>query len=315
MIAAAGEEGGRNGAAPEDRLSQAHSPDFVAAWRSVYCDVYGWRQEGRFAVVPSLLGAPVYACVPGLDYSDLTAAEAQALAREMAGRSFNIRALTAIPEALPPGAPAVLKVDLAAFGHDRKAVWKQVLNRSARRGIERARKAGLRVSEEAGPAAVKTFSGLLFAALSRHGAPIMPVALFESVIDEFDARILVVRNGADGEALASLLWLRDGRIAWVPWSGMRLDPDGSGDLLFWTMMEQALNEGADIVDFGRSAVGDGVCRFKQKFGAVPVPVLWLSDKRTEPYRRYALAQRLWRRLPKAVIAGLGPRLCRYLADY
>ena len=307
--------GDRNGGAPEDRLCQGHGPDFVAAWRSVFCDVYGWRQDGPFAVVPSLAGPPVYACLPGLGYSDLTAAEAQALARDMAGRPFNIRALAAAPAAPPPGAPAVFRVDLAAFGHERKAVWEQALNRNARKAVRRARKAGLRVSEEAGPAAVKAFFGLLSATLARHGAPAPPMALFESLIDALDARIVVVRNGPDGEALASLLWLRDGRLAWVPWSGSRLGPDNPGDLLFWTMMEHALDEGVDVVDFGRSPAGDGTCRFKQKFGAVPVPVLWLSDKRIDPYRRYATAQRLWRRLPKVVTAGLGPRLCRYLADY
>ena len=48
-------------------------------------------RAGRFAVVPSLLGGPPLAYLPGLNYSDLIAVEA----REMAGRSFNIRALTA----------------------------------------------------------------------------------------------------------------------------------------------------------------------------------------------------------------------------
>ena len=310
------EEGDRNGGSPAGRLSQGLGPDFIAAWRSVFCDIYGWRQEGRFAVVPSLLGSPVYACLPGLSYCDLTATEAQELAREMAGRSFNIRALAATPGAPPPGAPAVFRVDLAAFGHDRKSVWEQSLNRDARKAVKRARKAGLRASEEAGPVAVKAFFGLLSATLARHGAPVPPVALFETLIGELDARILVVRNGSDGEALASLLWLRDGRLAWSSWSGgTRRCPDKPGDLLLWAMMEHALNEGVDVVDFGRSSVGDGVCRFKQKFGAVPVPVLWLSDKRIDLYRRYATAQRLWRRLPKVVTAGLGPRLCRYLADY
>ena len=47
-------------------LSVRHSPDFVAAWRSVFCIVYRWRQDGgRFAMVPSLLGSPVFAYLPG----------------------------------------------------------------------------------------------------------------------------------------------------------------------------------------------------------------------------------------------------------
>ena len=298
----------------DSRLTTGHSPGFVAAWRSAFCEVYRWRREGRFAVVPSLFGAPVFAYLPGLNYSDLDAAEARGFARGMAGCSFNIRALTAPPGALPPGAPAVLRLDLAAFGHDREAVWERALNGATRTAVRRARKAGLGVSEETGPAAVTAFLRLLSVTLARHGSPIMPAALFEALMDALDARILVVRR-ADGEALASLLWLRDGPLAWVPWSGSLPSADCPGNLLFWTLTEQALNEGVDIVDFGRSSTGDGSHRFKRGFGAVPIPVLWLSDKPADLYRRYAPAQKLWRALPNLVTGNLGPQLCRYLADY
>ncbi len=298
----------------DGRLIAGHSPGFVSAWRSVYRDVYRWRQEGRFALVPSLLGAPVFAYLPGLNYADLSAAEARGLAREMAGHSFNIRTLTAPQGELPYGAPAVLRLDLAAFGHDRESVWELALSRAARKAVRRARKAGLGVSEETKPAARAAFLHLLSVTLSRHGAPMMPAALFETLIDALDARILVVRR-VGGEALASLLWLRDGPSAWVPWSGSLPSADCPGNLLFWGLIEQALAEGSDIVDFGRSPTGDGSYRFKRGFGAVPIPALWLSDKPPDLYRRYALAQKLWRTLPNFATDNLGPRLCRYLADY
>ena len=296
------------------RLISGHSSDFVAAWRSVHCDVYHWQQKDRFAVVPSLFGAPTFAYLPGLNYADLNAAQARVLAREMAGRSFNIRTLTEPQGEVPTGAPAVLRVDLAAFGHDRDAIWKQALRGAKRKAVRRARKAGLTTAEETGPAALRAFRGLLSATLVRHGAPLMPAALFDALIGEIGARILVVRNPS-GEALASLLWLRDGPLAWMPWSGSLRSAECPGDLLYWHLIEQALGEGADVVDFGRSSVGSGTCRFKQGFGAVPIPVLWLSDKPGDLYDRYALAQKLWRTLPQVVTDSLGPRLCRYLADY
>ena len=290
-----------------------HSPDCVEAWRSVSCDVYGWRREGRFAVVPSL-PRPVFGCVPGLDYTDLNAADARDLARDMAGRAFNVRALTASGgEEPPPGAPGVLRVDLAAFGRDRETVWRRALHGTKRTAVRRARNAGLRCGEEAGPAATETLFRLVSATLARLGVPIVPAAFFEGLIGALEARILVVRDRA-GEALASLLWHRDGPLALSPFVAGVRRADRSGDLLFWTLMEQALREGADIVDFGRSRVGGGSCRFKQKFGAVPVSVLWLSDRPFDLYRRYAPAQRLWRALPRVVTDRLGPRVRRRLAD-
>lgn len=298
----------------DNHLSAGHSPGFVATWRSVFCDVYRWRREGRFAVVPSLFGAPTFAYLPGLNYTDLNAAEARGLAREMASRSFNIRALMPPQGELPPGAPAVLSLDLAVFDHDREAVWERALKGVRRTTVRRARKAGLGVSEEAGPAALAAFFKLLAGNLARHGAPLMPMALFETLVNEAHARILVVRR-AGGEALASWLWFRDGPLAWVPWLGTLRSTDCPNDLLFWGLIEHALDAGVDIVDFGRSATGNGAYRFKRGFGAVPIPVLLLSDKPTDLYRRYVLAQKLWRMLPNPVTDSLGPRLCRYLADY
>ncbi len=297
-----------------DGLGAAHSPDFVAAWRSTLCSVYRWRQEGPFAVVPSIFGAPVFACVPGLNYTDLGAAEAREVAREMRGRSFNIRLLNSPPGEPPPGTPAVLRLSLRAFGHDREAVWERALKSAKRRGVRRARKAGLRVGEETGPGAVRVFRELLSVGLARHGAPVMPAALFHALVETLDARILVVRD-AGGEARAGLLWLRDGPLAWLPWMGSRPGPDKPGDLLCWGLIERALAGGADILDFGRSPTGGGVDQFKRSFGAVPVPVRWLSNRPFDHYRRYAPVQKLWRALPRTVTDRLGPRLCRRLADY
>lgn len=298
-------------------IAAGHSRDFVAAWGAVYCEVYRWRREDRFAVVPSLLGAPTFAYMPGLNYTDLDAGEAQRLAREMTGKPFNIRAL-APPSGMPPaGAPVTLRLDLRAFGHDGENVWRRALGASARRNVRRAQKAGLRVSDGTDPAAIASFHGLLSATLGRHGAPMMPKRLFEALIGTLDARVLLVRDPAGGEVLAGLVRVRDGALVWTPWVGSRprASLPGSGELLYWTLIASALDAGAAIVDFGRSPAEDGAYRFKRKFGAVPVPILWLSHRAGGLHRRYAPAQKLWRAMPNAVTNALGPPLCRYLADY
>ena len=296
-----------------ERLVVGHSPHFVAAWRSIVCGIFRWRQEGPFAVVPALWGRPVFAYLPGLDYADLNVVEARQLAREVVGRPYNIRTLSA-PEGEPPaGTPAVLRLDLAAFAHDRTALWKQSLHQSARRFIRRARRNGFEAAEGTGPAALGTFAALLSSGLARHGAPMRPTALFNALVERLGARILVVRD-ARGEALASLMWFLDGALAWAPWVGS-VRRAGAGELLLWTLIEAALDSGAEIVDFGRANVGGGPYVFKRKFGTVAVPVQWLSDKPVDLYARYALRQKLYRILPNVVSDAVGPRLCRYLADY
>ena len=294
-----------------------HGADFVAAWRSVWCGVYRWRRAGPFAVVPALFGRPVCAYLPGLSYSDLDVGAAQDLAREIPGRPFNIRTLAAPrPEGeLAPDTPVTMRIDLAAFGRAPEAVWERGLNRAARKAVRRARKAGLTAAEETGPGAIQAFYAMLRLAYARHGAPLPPPALFEALVTELGGRLLAVRNRVNGGVRAGLLWLRDGPIAWVPYSGAYHSADCPGNLLFWAVVEQAAHDGADIFDFGRSPAGSGAYRFKCNFGAKPIPVLWLSDKPVDPYHRYRVAQNLWRALPDSITDRAGPRLCRYLADY
>ena len=156
------------------RAPAGHGAEFVAAWREVYCSVYRWRREGRFAVVPSLLGRPVFSCLPGLAYTDLAPAEAEALAREMRGRAFNIRVFGTLrredaPPPPPPGSSVVMRLDLASFGHDPASVWRDALSKKTRWKVRRARRAGYTVSEESGPRAVLSLAAVLRTVLARHG--------------------------------------------------------------------------------------------------------------------------------------------------
>ena len=229
---------------------------------------------------------------------------------------FNIRALGAPgPGDPPPGSPVAQRLDLSAWGRDSGAVWSRALSRRARRSIRRAREAGYTVSEEAGASAVGVFHDLARRAFERHGSPMVPSKLFSALVSELGARILVVRDGAARRPAAALIWLRDGPLAWAPWSGALRRRDYPGSLLFWGWVETALRYGVGVVDFGRSSAGQGAYVFKRNFGATAIPLRWFSDRSADLYRRYAAAQRVWRALPRPLTRRIGPALCRYLADY
>ena len=233
-----------------------------------------------------------------------------------AGGGFHLRVLDRPEpeESLPPGVPVVSRLDLSAFGHDLDLVRRRGLRPAVRQSVRRARRR-YRVSEESGPEGFTALMAMLRLAFARHGSPLPPAALFASLRSALDGRLAVVRDRGSGEVAAAALWFRDGPLAWTPWSGMRREPDRPGALLFWSLVEQAVQAGVEVLDFGRSAMGSGCYRFKSSFGAVPVPLRWFSHRPPDLYRRYALAQRVWRALPRALTGRLGPRLCRYLADY
>lgn len=217
-------------------------------------------------------------------------------------------------EALPAGLPVVSRLDLTAFGHDPEAVWKRGLNQGARQSVRRARRR-YEASEESGPGAFGALSAMLTLAFDRHGSPLPPATLFASLLSALDGRILVVRDRGSGGVAAAALWLRDGGLGWVPWSGARRCPERPGHRLFWALVEMAAAGGVEVLDLGRSPFGGGSYRFKRQFGALPTPLLRVSDRPRNLYRRYAPAQRVWGALPRGLTGRLGPRLCRYLADY
>lgn len=307
---------GQPGGGKSGSLLRRHSPEFVAAWREIYCAVYRWRREGKWAVVPSLFGRSTLSYVPGLNSTDLVRSDAEALAREAEGRTYNIRVLGAPIAGDPPsGLPTVQRLDLSAWGRDSRTIWTRALARRARRAVCRAREAGYTVSEETGASAVGIFHRLARGAFERHGSPMVPSGLLSALTSELGARILVARESGGRRPAAALIWLRDRSLAWAPWSGALRRRDYPGSLLFWGWVERALGDGVETLDFGRSAAGQGVYVFKRNFGATAVPLLWLSDRSADLHGRYAAAQRLWRALPRPVTRRVGPALCRYLADY
>lgn len=210
------------------RAPAGHGAEFAAAWREVYCSAYRWRQEGPFAVVPSLLGRPVFSYLPGLGYTGLGPAEAEALAREAKGkkRGFNIRVFGMPRREAAGGAepPVAMRLDLASFDYDSASVWNNALSSKTRRFVRRARRAGYTVSEESGREAVLSLSAMMRTVLARNGASSPPAALFAPVAREMGGRILVVRTPR-GKVGAAAMLVMDGRLAFTPWGG----GGGNGD--------------------------------------------------------------------------------------
>lgn len=91
-------------------------------------------------------------------------------------------------------------------------------------------------------------------------------------------------------------------------------------LLYWTALKHAIEHGYARFDFGRSTRGEGTWRFKEQWGARPVPLQWhyfVRDTGPLPEisprnARYELAIRVWQKLPLAVTNLVGPRIVNNL---
>jgi FemAB-related protein (PEP-CTERM system-associated) len=152
------------------------------------------------------------------------------------------------------------------------------------------------------------------------GTPVYPKAFFADILRTFagEARIFIARIGE--AAAAGGLTLGHRRMLEIPWASSlrRYNRTGVNMLLYWKMLEHAIESGYACFDFGRSTPDSGTYRFKKQWGALPVQLhwhYWLRAGGEVPLinpanPRYGRAVAAWQRLPLPVANVLGPRIVR-----
>jgi FemAB-related protein (PEP-CTERM system-associated) len=148
------------------------------------------------------------------------------------------------------------------------------------------------------------------------GTPAYGRDFFSAVLKFFplDARIVAI-SLKDRPLAAGLIYgFRD--MLEIPWvsSDRCYNHLAANMLLYGCVLEHACKEGFRVFDFGRSSPDSGTFRFKQQWGAVPVPLYWyywLASGEALPdlsprNPRYELAIKMWKRLPLLVANQLGP---------
>ena len=152
------------------------------------------------------------------------------------------------------------------------------------------------------------------------GTPVYGRRFFETILEVFpkDARICVVYLGRQPVAAGFLYGFQN--TLEIPWASAdrrynRLSPNM---LLYSSALEYACREGFELFDFGRSTPGSGPYRFKEQWGARPVPLYWYHwsrDGRPVPdvspaNAKYDRAIQVWKRLPLSLTRLIGPSIVR-----
>ncbi len=305
------------------------------AWRGVVRRAFGHesiylmarRGDTIHGVLPlvqinSLLFGRSLTSLPFLNYGGVVAldeAAAQALADEAAKvararrcRHVELRHVARQFPALPCKQHKVtMLLDLEP------GMWEQ-LDRKVRNQIRKAQKSEL-TSEVGGAELLEEFYTVFARNMRDLGTPVYSCQLFAEVVQAFPqrARIHVVR--LHGKAIAAGLSFRSGTTIEVPWASSIRDHIAlcPNHLLYWSIIEFATESGCGRLDFGRSTPGEGTFKFKEQWGARPVPLHWEYPFTTSGVPnvhptnpKFALAVRVWQRLPLVVATRIGPRLAR-----
>jgi CelD/BcsL family acetyltransferase involved in cellulose biosynthesis len=163
----------------------------------------------------------------------------------------------------------------------REAIWKKFHKTSVQQRIRRADHMGYDTRIACGPADVDDFFRLHILNRRRLGLPPLPKALFAAMWKHlqpsgFMTLKLLIRNG---DAVASLILLHH-RRSWIA-EYTATDPkaltDNPNHHLYWHSMVDAIEDGAAVFDFGRTARDNlGLEEFKARWGALAIPLRYFQ---------------------------------------
>jgi FemAB-related protein (PEP-CTERM system-associated) len=152
------------------------------------------------------------------------------------------------------------------------------------------------------------------------GTPVYGRRFFAAILEEFpkDARVCAVYLGQQPVAAGFLYAFRD--TLEIPWasSDRRYSRLSANMLLYSAALDYACRQGFSTFDFGRSSPGGGTYRFKEQWGARPVPLHWYHWSRdgrpvldvSPGNPHYAAAVSMWKKLPLSLTRLIGPSIVK-----
>lgn len=157
--------------------------------------------------------------------------------------------------------------------------------------------------------------------MRRLGSINYPYAFFEVLQRRFGGRawVTVAFSGERPVTGVFSLVFRETLLPYVMGTDERVTSDGAANWLYWCLMERAVTAGLQRFDFGRSrADNTGAVGFKKNQGFEPQPLgyqRYVPPGRRAPdlkpsNPRFALARRVWRRLPLVTTTALGGWLAK-----
>jgi len=187
-----------------------------------------------------------------------------------------------------------------------------------RKRIRYGRKNGL-TCEWGGGEAVDVFYPIFANNMRNLGTPAYPRDWFVNMC-RYAPEIRILSLWDKGRAVAAAFLIPFRSVLELPWAAsLREGRDKfSPLLLYWTLLEWAIENGYRWADLGRCTPGSGNYQFKRHWTCEEKPLhwcYWLAPGARLPKRhadnpRYRWAVRVWQHLPLGVANWLGPRVVR-----
>lgn len=151
------------------------------------------------------------------------------------------------------------------------------------------------------------------------GTPPFSKELFRQMLIQFPDAAEICTVSLNGKPVASGFLLHGPEVTAIPSaSSLReFNVTSCNSLMYWHVLKRSVERGQRAFDFGRSSHDSGTWRFKQKWGAQPVPAIWqycLRQGRVGDVRpssgRFDKVIAIWKTLPVWLTRIIGPGIVR-----
>lgn len=154
------------------------------------------------------------------------------------------------------------------------------------------------------------------------GTPVYSKAFFRNLLRTLDGLSWLVIVRIEGRAVGCAFLTGYGDRMEIPWASTLKSQNHTGInmIMYWKVLAFAIEKGFKVFDFGRCSHDAGTYRFKQQWGAQPLPLYWdylLPDGQSLPALnpdnpRFRLMIAVWQRLPVWLTRLIGPPIVKAL---
>jgi len=152
------------------------------------------------------------------------------------------------------------------------------------------------------------------------GTPVYSQNFFAKILQHFPHSSWICSILLNDQPIAAGLICGFRETLEIPWASSlrRYNHLAANMLLYWSILEFAIKQGYQRFDFGRCSPDEGTYKFKEQWGAKPVPLhwqYWLANGNQMPELaptnpKYQLAINVWQKLPLFITRWVGPAIIR-----
>lgn len=243
-------------------------------------------------------------------------------ARGSRAKRLEIRSRGAPPPALPQVlSPAREKVTVVLdLPPDPETLFRDRFRSKLRAQIRRPMKEGMEVRFGAGEA--ETFYEVFSENMRDLGTPVLPRKFFQELVQSLPEQVefgVVYHQGRPVAGGCGFRYQGEFEMTWA--SSLRaVNHLAPNMLLYWSFMERCVEKGDTAFNFGRCTPGGGTHRFKSQWGGSDEALQWSQwpeggASESPDSGVFALATRVWQRLPLGVANRVGPFLSRRIPTF